>query len=481
MKKKYLIAMGLSLAMLMTGCSSFSEIHEMTMLDKGDKQTSSQSSDEEKDMDSEEDNEETDNKNDDNNDNDNKDDDNNQGDTARELSKAELSEFEDMFSDLKYEAFIDYGFADVTEIPWDDVVYYESENLWTPADDEKENIYLDTVGKTVDEYLGMIVYVEQSKLEEFCLTYTGTDYSNAKFPLTWLYIPECDAYFYEVTDASDPTYSVLSGIVNDTTYTVEILDPAYDYNKSRTFTFIKDGDDVKVISNIIHWEEGADNSYTFDSEIYGESIIYTYGTTAYLIANGNQRGYIYTTYSGHEMTSIDDIYFFDFNADGIKDILVVGDSNESPTITVTYSNGRYYSNWLTGLDDAINDGIDGDLTEDNLKAFLLKYGSNGSYSSYKEAYSQVAYIRDLDDYEYNYGLQDLDEDGMPELFIKKVEGSWFRIDVYSFEDDYAVRIASLAATQDTLETEEIDEYEDVTLGQIDMSLTYEELISKLDG
>ena len=479
MKKKYLIAMGLSLAMLMTGCSSFGEIHEMTMLDKGDKQTSSQSSDEEKDMDSDEDNEEKENN--DNNDNDNQDDDNNQGDTARELSKAELSELEEMFTDHKYEAFIDYGFADVTEIPWDDVAYFGYDSLWTQADDEKESIYLDTVGKTIDEYVGVIVYIEKSKLEEFCLTYTGTDYSNAKFPLTWLYIPECDAYFHEVSDFDDDTYSVSSGIVNDNTYTVEIYDSVYDYNKPRTFTFTKDGDDVKVVSNIIHWEEGADNSYTFDSELYGESTIYTYGTTAYLIANGNLQSHIYTTYSGHEMTSIEDIYFFDFNADGIKDILVVGDSDEGQVITVTYSVRKGYTNWLTGLDDAINEGVDGDLTEDNLKTFLLEYGSDGSYSSYQEAYSQVAYIRNLDDYEYNYGLQDLDGEGMPELIIKKDEGSRSRIDVYSFKDGFAVLIVSLAATSDTLETVEVDEYEDVTLGQIDMSLTYEELISELDG
>jgi hypothetical protein len=305
-----------------------------------------------------------------------------------ELTSEEIAKFQELLSGNKYGPFMDYGYTDPTEIPWDKVLYDQHGVVWENIDDNKEVLdqYLKAENKEIDQYLGIVAEIKKPKLEEYVKKVTGTDYSEAKYPLSyWTYIPENDAYYYEVTEAYWTEYEIVSGEKSGNTYTIIANNTSNGDGKSRTFTFtMNDNDEITVISNIINWEEGADSIYEFDNEVYGKMYIYTY-TEPYLYArivnHSDSLAFARLDYNNggiyDNFDSLKDVFYMDANADGITDVLFEGNTPNGDKASC-YIAAPKWNNYqeFTDFNEFVNENIEGEITEDVLKDYLSKFSEN---------------------------------------------------------------------------------------------------------
>ena len=368
------------------------------------------------------------------------------------LQSEELLRIQNIINEGKYTPFLKYNFTDPNDVLWDRVIELEKDFLWHDISGDEKTLkeYLRATGKDAQKCYPDVAKITTRELKEFVKETTGADYSEAKHPLTFLYLDKYDAYYRDILWFPCDEFTLLSGKKDGDIYTVEaeLTSKTYDPHK-RTFTFSMDGDNIKVISNIIHWEEEADRVFKFDSEIYGPTMICFYGDHGDFIADGNfqQRcsPHIHIGPYNTSFSTVDDAYFFDMNADDIKDIVFVGtiEGEERVFLLVSDPYEMEYDDRVlnrTNLDDIITEEVQGDFSEEAIRKAIFEYGDNGKYNSYKEAYAQFIYMYDNGEQNRVYAVKDLDEDGVPELIIVNTLSYYDNTFVYGFSDDHVISI-----------------------------------------
>lgn len=411
---------------------------------------------------------------------------------GRKLSTDEIKDIQLKLNQWPYKPFLMYGFADPTDVDWD-VVLYEEYGMGSDIDYDGPvfDEYLKAVGKEKEDlddvfYEHCIKELKTEDLEKFVKDITGTEYKDAKHPLTWTYLESMDAYYREIADIDTTEYIFASATVKDNIYTVETTD-LDGYSEPRTFVFLMDGDDIKVVSNTIHWEYGADKTFEFDSDIYGKTTIYVHeseksGCGIRVVSDGNMRHGLSLPWSDVEFMSIDEYVFLDMNADGKKDVCAIGNTPEGKYIHIDYSemvkgdNSKMFWEYSDGdavldLDTAFNQGVGGVFTEEAIRSFVLKNGKEGPYDSYQEAYLQSAFFSHLMDKEWHFGLQDLDGDKSPELIVDRTDSGVIELYIYSFEDGYAIN-KNYYKFYDEKKTS-LGDYNNIPVSDIDTSMTYD--------
>ena len=156
------------------------------------------------------------------------------------------------------------------EINWDDVLY-NGELGSSVSKDSKEGEAL--VEATSEEYFYSDVFaVKKSDLEDYVKEYTGTSYADAKKPLEWTYLEDYDSYYASHGDCYRTKLTCVSGKKLGDNY-VLVFEPErmegtsryYTPNRELTMTAVGDGYQMK--SCIYLWEDGCDETQTFDVEL----------------------------------------------------------------------------------------------------------------------------------------------------------------------------------------------------------------------
>ncbi|WP_155827683.1 hypothetical protein [Butyrivibrio sp. AE2015] len=122
------------------------------------------------------------------------------------------------------------------------------------------------------------------------------------------------------------------------------------------------------------------------------------------------------------------VLFFDYTADDITDIAVLGESIHGEYVLLY--NGMLLENesgikedtfgYFGNLSKAQLNEMGCDITEDGIKRALLGDNTECIYNSYRELYTQLARAYHISNSEYMYDLIYADEDEIPELVINKL-------------------------------------------------------------
>ena len=367
------------------------------------------------------------------------------------LTKEELAEFTDLFNTPEYNGFLTKSFSKASEIDWGSVMAAGGGlNAYNKRDGETDEIkdYMEMTNYDffISDYF---VIVRRSDLEDFALKHTGEVLNANKRTLHWTYMDKYDSYYDYHWSYDDKTYTCISGQKDGNDYTLRFqMDGDSHVGKSadRIVNITKEGDGLIVKSNAIQWEDNCDPDQTFDIDLNdnGDNLRFIsykgYSSAARFILTKDGNEVASDTLTGirnDNLIQIKDIVavgFFDFNADGRKDIVFIGDADDGRHLTLYESvdSNYYYERCEAG--EAIEKMIDGDITLSKIKKALLGDNTEGVYNTYNEAYAQVARLYDLsnDEYGFKYGLIDGNGDAVPELVINGA-GS---VSLFTFENGH---------------------------------------------
>lgn len=233
----------------------------------------------------------------------------------------------------------------------------------------------------------------------------------------------------------------------------------------------------------------ADIAEVVHSEIWGTLVVCTYNANeederayAEIYRDGIQMGYktepyAYSDGKVHYFTTIDSVYMMDINADGVKDIVYVGQAEPGTCAFVCHSD-TYYNNYVTDTETSsfvyyILSRFTDDYSEENLKQYLCAFGIDGDvYDNYKEAYAQCAMFASIFT-QNEYGLSDLDGDGTPELVVARTDGDAGGYDVFTYKDGGAKNIDYYSGT-----ASEVEDYMNELFGS-NGTMGYYDLIEEL--
>ncbi len=372
------------------------------------------------------------------------------------VAKDELEDFTTLFNSPEYNGFLTKSFSTPSEIDWDVVMAAGGGiNAYNKRDGETEEI---------KEYLEMTNYeffssdyfviVRRTDLEDFALKHAGVVLNSDRRTLHWTYMNKYDSFYNYHWSYEDKTYKCTSGQKDVNDYTLRFQmdgDSHVGSSADRIVQLTKTDDGLILISNEIQWEEGCDPDQTFDVDMNdnGDTLRFIsykgYSSAArfILIKDGNQVAS--GTLSGVRddkafyIKDIAAVGFFDFNADGRKDIICIGDAVDGRHVVFYESvdDGYYYER--CDASEGIEKMIDGDLTLSKVQKALLGNNPDAVYTTYNEAYAQVAKLYylatndyDFGGYGYDYGLIDGNGDAIPELVINGASS----VSLFTFENGH---------------------------------------------
>ena len=353
------------------------------------------------------------------------------------LSDDELQEFTELFDTLEYNGFLSDSFRDPTDINWDAVLRNGAGISLQDVIEEEVSIYLQATGQK--KLYGDLYVIRKGDLANYIRYYTGADLMPAEDTLTWTYIGAHDSFYAERWADERGVYRCVSGEKEGDRYTLrfELSDssPGIDPRShrgvfaDRILTLRNSGDHYIVESNAICWDDHADPEQTFDVELPqfdGPVRFITYeeynGETSILLVRDGKRLTELSTYVWGDqlayLKKVAAVGFFDFNADGMKDIAVIGDSDLGRRALLYEAvTGDYVFNSFADLDAAKMAELGADFTIDSLKAALLGSHGEGAYGSWQEAYAQIAKVYRISNDMFLYDLIQADGDDVPELVV----------------------------------------------------------------
>ncbi|SDB30783.1 hypothetical protein SAMN02910298_01520 [Pseudobutyrivibrio sp. YE44] len=373
------------------------------------------------------------------------------------LSWDECKEFTELFNTDEYNGFYVATFSSPDEIFWNTVLAdgagIKRKNL-TKA--EKE-FYLDK--NDADCLYSELVGISSSDLDSYIYSHTGIRLKSVKKDLCWIYNKDYDAYYKEQQFTSYEPCTCVSGLRVNNTYVLEMASDdfradAYVDFPNKEIALVKTENGYVLKSNQNMWEVGNDPKYTMDLDIpqlgedarlisYQGDEDYTEDGTSALIAiviDNEMSDYVrlhcFTDEEDFDIKSIRDIGCFDVNADGVKDIIVVGKdfNSENKVVIITceenYANDGYKLHPSESLSMRISTELGDNITTDAIREALLGE-SGGEYNTWQEAYKQFVMVKGSD-FDEKYALAYIDDDDVPELVVDYYYCS--TLDVYSFKD-----------------------------------------------
>ncbi|ADL35547.1 hypothetical protein bpr_I2817 [Butyrivibrio proteoclasticus B316] len=348
-------------------------------------------------------------------------------------TKKELAEYTALFNTPEYNGFLTKSFSKPSEIDWDVVMTagggISDKNL-TSEEIEDYRVLSNYSFFDKDKF----IVIRRSDLEKFALKHTGEALNTDEHTLPWSYMYKYDSFYNFHWDYDDKTYTCFSIEKDGSDLTLRFqMDDNSHVGKSadRIVKATKTDDGLLIRSNEIQWKDGCDPDQSFDIDLAdnGESLtFYTYkgysGAARFILTKG---GNVVSTGTLSGVRDDSSIYvktltavgFFDFNADGIKDIVCIGDSDNGKNVILYESVDTNYNYEQCSADETVEKMIDGDLTLNKVKKALLGDNTEGIYNTYNEAYAQVAKLYNMSSsvYGYDYGLIDGNGDAIPELVI----------------------------------------------------------------
>lgn len=379
---------------------------------------------------------------------------------AEELDATKLNELEDLFNTNEYNGFLTYAFTDSSKINWDEVIF-------NGAGINKKNISQ----KEIDEYLKLVdsteldtdlIAIDKSALVAYMKEKAGVDAKDVNlFSLNWIISDKYDCLYAEHGDTNFIPVECVKGVKNGNEITLDFKptnDEGYGIlgvNPDRIITIEETDNGYMVKSMYINWEEGNNSAQTFDVDLPmfdGQCRLISWDGNP----DNNEDAKILLTVDGNyecgstigtddnfedshlHIKTISAIGLFDFNADGRKDIEVIGkdwEGNDALALLKceTGYDDNYYFSLQPSASNLILSQIKGELTIPNLKAELLGDNKSGTIDNWKDAFKLVArFTSDNEDLRYN--LVYIDNDDIPELVVDR---TGYELSVYKFSKGIA--------------------------------------------
>ncbi|WP_028234989.1 hypothetical protein [Pseudobutyrivibrio sp. MD2005] len=377
-----------------------------------------------------------------------------------ELNQDELDEFTDLFDTAEYNGFLVTAYNSPEEIDWNEVLFNGAGIAKESISKSEKNAYIQEYGYEIyTDLLG----IQAEDIKNFMMDYAGIEFDGERDLPDWTYVEKYDSYYAQHGDTNYQPFTCTSGTKTGNEYVLEFIndnatnyygEDEYPLYPNRELTVEKTQNGYQVKSNVYLYEVGNDPNQTFDIELSwadGTCRFITYQgdsakeKSAYMIITNAGKefdtlaSYMYPEYAEEQyMVTVEAVGVFDFNADGLTDVAVIGECNDGNQHVFLYKaesdGGDYYQLYLQDyISEQIEGMVTGDLTISGVKKVLLGDNTSGTYSDWKEAYAQVAKIANYID-NVSFSLIYLDEDDTPELVVDVVG---YYTSVYSFKDGVA--------------------------------------------
>ena len=399
------------------------------------------------------------------------------------LSDSELMEFTTLFNTAEYNSFLVNGFNSPKDIDWDAVILNGAGVATKNAGVSEINDYLDATGKKELDSESVLYVIKNSDLAKYIQKHTGTEISPKPEDLSWDYLDKYDSYYfytrYILKNSFDCTCT--SGAKSGDTYTLRFAYNAgtddsgeattqnnYGFYADRILTLTKSGDDIVVRSNEIQWDDHSNPKLTKDVELpqFDTPIhVVTYNEEPYnacmaIVKDGkslvkyeeiNEINLLWQTtfmYEPMEYTEVLDYDFFDFNADGLKDLAVIQNSDYGKYLrlfSASPDEDDFYIFSETAEKNLM--ATTSDFSMNSIKAALLNNSDEASTKdSYQKAYLQIAHIYKVlfdplylgysisDKDTLKYDLINIDTDKIPELVISSLGF----VSLYTYKDNIPI-------------------------------------------
>lgn len=367
---------------------------------------------------------------------------------AESITDEEKNEFSTLFATPEYIGFLKKPFNDPSELDWD--VVLESGGGIINTDIPQNEVDAYNSAQNQGHLYANLWRVTTSELDSYAKSHAGQGFDAGNDSFTWTYLEQYDAYYIEKWEFEEPNfYTCVSGEKSGNDYSLRFTSDQidhYGYNSDRIINLTKDGDNYIIKSNSVLWDENCDSDQTFDVELVpGEAPVrfISYpgdtetGVNAAIVRDGKLLSSISTYVSRGDdwgyFNKLKAVGFFDFNADGVKDIAMIGETNFGTRVVLQESmpGGGYES--LFDVPDKIEAQYGESVSIPQIKSFLLGDNTDSVYTTYESAYEQVAKLYNLGSEDVTYDLIYVDDDDIPELVAGK---NGYYVSLYTFKDGH---------------------------------------------
>lgn len=372
--------------------------------------------------------------------------------SANWLSSAELDEITKIFEALEYNVFLDEPFNDPYDIDWNVILDGGAGVCKTDISDEEVSEYLSA--KKEKRIYEDLLAITKPEFTDFIKTHVGIDYDENRIKFSWLYLENRDSFYYESwhfnKNYTGKKYKCVSGEKTGDKYTLRFRPESkkhYGTDADRILTLTKSGENLIMESNKILWDDHCDESRTFDvnlSQYDGPVRFITYPfdsqneASIILVKDGK---YIQTLESGMVwrgdkrcyLQEVLDVDFFDYNADGDEDIVIIGDTVMGKVLLLEESVQGYFNSSYE-MEETIEEELGRDnLSIEKVKSLLMGDNAECRFDNYKDAYAYVTRLNNMSNENYTYDLIYVDDDDIPELVI---DAPGYYVSFYSYKDGY---------------------------------------------
>lgn len=333
-----------------------------------------------------------------------------EGGTERGLTEEELQQFSDYVSQNE-----NYGFLlSVYDTPADivlDELFYSGAGMDTErVDDEEIAAYLKETGD--EELYTGLTRLTGLQIDTFLQEKTGISYSQMKHPLTWIYLPEYDAYYWEHGDTNYQSFRCIAGSTEDgENFTLEVVPEAgYEGEDQSGYHIIpyettvkKSATGYQFVSNRMRITDGQIKDQTFDVEMapFGKVTFAAYepdternpycDVTFSVIKDGScattlpgMNGEWNMLAAAESFCSVEAVSFTDYNGDSYTDVIAIINYSyvQGPDAGTGYTQARIYTGHEEGYftlecepSVAAGEALGDEMMVEGILAFVKAHGA----------------------------------------------------------------------------------------------------------
>lgn len=333
-----------------------------------------------------------------------------EGGTERSLTEEELQQFSDYVSQNE-----NYGFLlSVYDTPADivlDELFYSGAGMDTErVDDEEIAAYLKETGD--EELYTDLTRLTGLQIDTFLQEKTGLSYSQMNHPLTWIYLPKYDAYYWEHGDTNYQSFRCIAGSTEDEeNFTLEVVPEAgYEGEDQSGYHIIpyettvrKNATGYQFVSNRMWITDGQIKDQTFDVEMapFGKVTFAAYepdternpycDVTFSVIKDGScattlpgMNGEWNMLAAAESFCSVEAVSFTDYNGDSYTDVIAIINYSyvQGPDAGTGYTQARIYTGHEEGYftlecepSVAAGEALGDEMTVADILAFVKAHGA----------------------------------------------------------------------------------------------------------
>lgn len=333
-----------------------------------------------------------------------------EGGTERGLTEEELQQFSDYVSQNE-----NYGFLlSVYDTPADvvlDELFYSGAGMDTErVDDEEIAAYLKETGD--EELYTDLTRLTGLQIDTFLQEKTGLSYNQMNRPLTWIYLPKYDAYYWEHGDTNYQSFRCIAGSTEDEeNFTLEVVPEAgYEGEDQSGYHIIpyettvrKNATGYQFVSNRMRITDGQIKDQTFDVEMapFGKVTFAAYepdternpycDVTFSVIKDGScattlpgMNGEWNMLAAAESFCSVEAVSFTDYNGDSYTDVIAIINYSyvQGPDAGTGYTQARIYTGHEEGYftlecepSVAAGEALGDEMTVADILAFVKAHGT----------------------------------------------------------------------------------------------------------